>query len=121
MTPNAFEAFCADQLRTCGWEANVTPRGQDQGVDVIAHKNGISIVLQCKFYSNPVGNKAVQEIAAGRVHQQAHYGAVVTNNTYTASARQLAKTNGILLLHHSELVNIDSMVVPVANTAAVLS
>src|SRR5665213_3210806 len=27
--------------------------------------------LQCKLYSNTVGNKAVREIAAGKVHQQA--------------------------------------------------
>jgi restriction system protein len=113
MTPAAFEAYCADQLRICGWTAHVTPSCRDQGVDVIAEKSGVRIVLQCKLYSNPVGNKAVQEIAAGRAHQQAHYGAVVTNNAYTPSARQLAQTNGILLLHHSELANLDGrLVVP---------
>jgi hypothetical protein len=56
MTPAEFEAFCADRLRVCGWEVRLTPMGRDQGVDVIADKNGLRIVLQCKLYSNPVGD-----------------------------------------------------------------
>ena len=104
-----YEAFCADQLRTCGWTVQVTPLCRDQGVDVIAEKNGARVALQCKLYSNPVGNKAVQEIAAGRVHQQAQFGVVVTNGTFTASAKELAATNGIRLLHHSDLPQLETM------------
>src|ERR1035438_4284004 len=92
MTGAEFEVFCANQLQSCGWAVRVTPLCRDQGVDVIAEKNGLLVALQCKLYSSPVGNKAVQEIAAGRVYQQAHHGAVVTNGTYTASAEQLADT-----------------------------
>lgn len=102
-TPAEFEKFYAEALRVCGWQVWLTPICRDQGVDVIAEKGGVRVVLQCKLYSNPVGNKAVQEIAAGRAHQQAHFGAVVTNNSYTASAKELATTNGICLLHHTDL------------------
>lgn len=105
-----FEAFCANQLRACGWAVQVTPLCRDQGVDVIAEKNGVRVALQCKLYSTPVGNKAVQEIAAGRIHQQAHYGVVVTNGTFTASAKELAMTNGIRLLHHSDLPQLEQMI-----------
>jgi len=104
-----FEAFCASQLRACGWSVQVTPLCRDQGVDIIAERNGMRVALQCKLYSNPVGNKAVQEIAAGRVHQQAHYGAVVTNGTFTASARELAATNSIRLLHHTDLPQLETI------------
>jgi HJR/Mrr/RecB family endonuclease len=83
--------------------------GRDQGVDGIADKNGLRIVQQCKLYSNPVGNKAVQELAAGRVHQQAHHRAVVRNNAYTTAAKQLAATNGILLSHHTDLPQLEQM------------
>ncbi len=104
-----FEAFCASQLQACGWDVQVTPLCRDQGVDVIAEKNGVRVALQCKLYSNPVGNKAVQEIAAGRVHQQAQFGVVVTNGTFTTSAKELAATNGIRLLHHSDLPQLETM------------
>lgn len=109
MTGAEFEAFCADRLRDCGWEVRLTPLSHDQGVDVIAEKSGVRVALQCKLYAKPVGNSAVQEIAAGRVHQQAHYGAVVTNGTFTPSAKELSATNGIRLLHYSDLPQLGSM------------
>ena len=107
LTPTDFEIFCAEQLRSSGWDAHVTTQSRDQGVDVIAEKSGIRIVLQCKLYSNPVGNKAVQEIVAGRAHERAQYGAVVTNNRYTPAAEQLAATNSVFLLHYNDLVNLE--------------
>jgi restriction system protein len=93
MKPAEFEAFCAEELRRAGWDARVTLQSRDQGVDVVAEKNRVRIVLQCKLYARPVGNKSVQEAAAARAHEQAHYGIVVTNNRYTSAAEQLAATN----------------------------
>lgn len=109
MTPAEFETFCAEQLRLGGWDARVTLRSRDQGVDVIAEKDGTRVVVQCKLYARPVGNKSVQEVAAARAHEQAHYGAVVTNSRYTTSAEELAGTNRILLLHYRDLRNLDSL------------
>lgn len=108
MTPAQFEIFCAETLKRCGWDAHATARSRDQGVDVIAEKSGHRLVLQCKLYASPVGNKAVQEIAAGCRHEKANYAAVVSNNRYTASAEQLAMTNGVLLLHFRDLDSIDT-------------
>ena len=102
-TPAEFELFCAQVLRENGWDARVTKGSRDQGVDVIAAKGGLRVVIQCKLYTGPVGNKAVQEVSAGRAYENAHFGVVVSNNRYTASAVALAKTNRILLLHHRDL------------------
>jgi len=109
MTPAQFEIFCAEALKRAGWDAHVTMQSRDQGVDVLAEKDGCRLVLQCKLYASPVGNKAVQEIVAGRAHEKANHGAVVSNNRYTSAAEQLAKTNGILLLHYRDLDSIDSL------------
>ena len=54
-----FEAWIVEGLRTFGWEAETTSIGADQGVDVIAQKNGLRLGIQCKLYSTKVGNKAV--------------------------------------------------------------
>ena len=59
MKPVDFEAFCAEELRRAGWNARVTMQSRDQGVDVIADKSNVRVVLQCKLYTSPVGNKAV--------------------------------------------------------------
>ena len=109
MTPTEFEVFCAEELRQSGWDARVTLQSRDQGVDVVAEKAGVRVVLQCKLYSKPVGNKAVQEIAAAKARERAHYGAVVSNSRYTPAAEQLAATNAILLLHYSDLANLEAL------------
>jgi restriction system protein len=55
-----------------------------------------------------VGNDVVQRGAAGKVHYNADY-AVVTNDTYTSSAKRVAPTNRVLPLHYSDLRNLDSL------------
>jgi restriction system protein len=109
MTPAEFELFCADELRQSGWDARVTMQSRDQGVDVVAERDGLRVVIQCKLYARPVGNKSVQEAAAARAHEQAGHAVVVTNNGYTGAAEQLAATNGVLLLHYSDLRNLDEI------------
>ena len=101
--PYEFEQKCAQILNENGWSARATSKSLDQGVDVIAEKEGITVVIQCKLYNKPVGNKAVQEIIAGRDFYKADYAAVVSNSTYTISARQLAQNCNVLLLNIDEL------------------
>lgn len=81
-----------------------TKASGDQGVDLIVTLNdGRHIAIQCKLYSTPVGNDAVQQVIAGRVFYKCDLAAVVTNNTYTDSATELASSSGVTLLHYSEL------------------
>jgi restriction system protein len=110
MTPEEFEHYCAAVLRRRKWSARVTQLSGDQGVDIIADKRGARIVVQCKKYSKPVGNRAVQEIVAAIAHEGAKRAIVVTTSSYTPAAKQLAASNDVLLLHHSELHRIDRLV-----------
>jgi restriction system protein len=92
-----------------GWNTTVTKASGDQGADVVADKSGVRIVLQCKLYSGPVGNKAVQEAFTAQRHYAVHRSAVVTNAEFTKSARELASTTGVLLLHYSDLTRLDEL------------
>ena len=103
MPPIEYERLCALLLRRAGWDARVTAAGGDQGTDVLARRGRRSLVLQCKLYGRPVGNRAVQQVAAARAHHRADYAAVVSNAAFTRHARELAATNGVHLLHHDEL------------------
>jgi DNA-directed RNA polymerase subunit M/transcription elongation factor TFIIS len=98
-----YDYYCSNIMRESGLDARVTPASGDQGIDVIARKGNIKVVLQCKKYSQPVGNKAVQEVFAGKNFEKAQYAAVVTNSTYTPSAKQLAASTGVYLLHDTQL------------------
>jgi restriction system protein len=109
MSPTDFEHFCADRIREAGWDAKVTRRSGDQGADIIAEREGTRLVLQCKLYSQPVGNKAVQEVIAAKTYEGAQHAAVVSNSNYTKSAQRLAATAGVRLLHYSDLPTLTSL------------
>ena len=63
-------------------------------------------MLQCKLYSRPVGNNAVQQAIAGQRFELATHAVVVSNAAFTRSARELAAAAGVLLLHHDELPSL---------------
>jgi len=110
MEGHQFEQFCASILRKNGFESVDVTRGSgDQGVDIIAERDGIKYAIQCKRYSQAVGNKAVQEVFAGKTFYHCHVGAIITNNYFTKPAIELAKENGIVLWDRDFLLkNIDS-------------
>jgi len=110
MSPFEYEHFCKDLLIQSGWDARVTQQSGDQGVDVIAESNEHKVAIQCKHYASPVGNKAVQEVYAAQQHIGALFAAVVSNNTYTVAAKELANTTGVLLLHHDDLKDFDKVI-----------
>ena len=109
ITPTQFEQWCAKTLNAKGWKAITTKASGDQGADVIASKEGLRIVLQCKLYSGTVGNKAVQEAYSAQRHYGTNASAVVTNAEFSSAARKLATTTCVLLLHYGDLTRLDSL------------
>ena len=104
MEGHQFEKFCADLLRKNGFvDVKMTPGCGDQGVDIIAVKNGIRYAIQCKNYSSPLGNTPIQEVCAGKMYYKCHVGAVMTNSTFTQGAKQLAEATSVLLWDRTEL------------------
>ena len=102
----AYEHFCVSKFQEAGWNSKVTQATSDQGCDLIAEKGIVKLIVQCKLYSSPVGNKAVQEVAGAIRHYGGTHGAVVTNSSFTPSAKALARTNSIHLLHDSEIASL---------------
>lgn len=109
MTPIDFERWCAQELGKVGWTVTTTKATGDQGADVVAEFEGFRLILQCKLYSSPVGNGAVQEAFSAKRHYFARASAVVTNSSFTPSARDLAASTGVLLIHHSQLKTINKL------------
>ncbi len=98
-----FESWVAESLESFGWMSEVTQGSGDQGIDVIAQKDGKRVGLQCKLYSNAVGNKAIQEAHAGKAFHQLEAVGVMTNASFTSSARDLALATGVRLLSHHDI------------------
>jgi hypothetical protein len=100
---HAFEQWVADGLTAFGWIASLTKGGGDQGIDVVAEKDGRKVGLQCKLYSRPVGNDAVREAHSGKMIYNVDAVAVITNADFTSSARELAYVNGVGLFSHHDI------------------
>ncbi len=66
LTGFEFEEYMAQVLKDNGFRhVEVTVECGDQGVDILAVRNGKTYAIQCKNYADMVGNKAVQEAYAG--------------------------------------------------------
>lgn len=104
MEGHQFEYFCGEVLKKNGYSNVEVTRGSgDQGIDILAVKDGIKYGIQCKCYSSDIGNKAVQEAFAGKTFYGCHVAAVLTNRHFTRSAKELAESNGVLLWDREKL------------------
>ena len=97
MTGIDFENFIVKLFQNKGYTVSTTKISGDNGVDVIAEKEGIRIGIQAKCYSSSVGNSAVQEVVAGLAYYGCNRGMVITSNYFTKAARDLAAANNIIL------------------------
>ncbi len=110
MNGEDYEKFCENLLLESGWNVERTPQTNDQGVDLIALIENYKVCIQCKKYSNPVGNKAVQEIIAGTLFYKGTHSVVVSNAGFTKSAKALAETSNVLLINDSELEELEDFI-----------
>ena len=92
-----FENIVAKIFSHMGYDARVTKSSGDQGIDIIAEKNGIRYGILAKCYSSTVGNSAIQEAAAGKNYYNLDKVIVVTNNRFSKSAIKLAQVNNVVL------------------------
>ena len=80
------------------YKCKKTKASGDQGVDVLATKGDERIAIQAKCYMNGViGNHAVMEVVGGKKYYDATRCMVITNRTFTKSARELADKNNVTL------------------------
>lgn len=100
MTPTEYELFVGSHLYRFGFiRIEHTGKTGDFGADLIGLDTyGRKAVIQCKLYKKPVGVKAVQEVIAARQYYRTSRAIVVTNSTFTKSAKKLAYRCGVELL-----------------------
>ncbi|KXH86090.1 restriction endonuclease [Sporosarcina sp. HYO08] len=103
MSGEEFEHFLVELLQNLGFRAKITKASGDQGVDVLAKKQGKVYAIQAKRYAGSVGNKAVQEVASGKQYYGADVSWVITNSSFTQSAKNLAHKTHTLLWDGNKL------------------
>ena len=98
-----WECFLTDLFKAHGYSVELTKVSGDQGVDLIVQYSRFRLAVQAKGYSGSVGNAAVQEAVAGRIFYNCTHCAVITNSTFTKSARELASRTSCVLISESEI------------------
>ena len=97
MTGLEFESFICRLFQKMGYSAKKTQATGDQGIDILAERNGVKIGIQTKCYSGTVGNSAIQESVAGMNYYHCERAMVITNSRFTQAAIELANANNIIL------------------------
>jgi HJR/Mrr/RecB family endonuclease len=102
-----FEVYLIGLLNHLGFtDIRSTSATNDQGADLLSKKEGRTFVIQAKRYASPVGNSAVQEVVSALHFYSGDEGWVVTNSTFTRSAKELAQKTGIRLIDGHELARL---------------
>ncbi|WP_367304502.1 restriction endonuclease [Lentilactobacillus parabuchneri] len=107
LTGLEFESYITNLLKKLGFkDAKSTVATGDNGIDVLAHNGDTYYGIQCKLYSNPVGNQAVQQAYAGGSYYKTDKNIVVSNNYFTPSALQAADTMDVDLWDRDKLAEL---------------
>lgn len=107
MSGEEFEEFCANVLRGNGYtNVEVTKASGDHGIDVLATKDGLKYAIQCKRYSKPVGNKAVQEAYSGKDIYKADVAVVMSNMDFTPQAIEDASKLNVELWNRDKIYSL---------------
>lgn len=106
MSGETFEDFLSAVLKNVGYNVRKTKRTGDYGVDLILQKGETQIIVQAKRYKNKVSVNAIQEISAAKNYYKIYNAWVITNNYFTAPAKNLAAQNQIRLIDRDGLVEL---------------
>lgn len=91
-----FEKYCAYLLDKNNFvDIRITPPSGDHGIDILAEKDHVSYAIQCKCYSENVGNSAIQQAHTGKSLYHKDVAVVMTNRYFTAQAIEEAKALGV--------------------------
>ena len=100
-----FENYIGNLFIKLGYKTRVIGGSYDEGIDVIAEKNGIKHYIQCKKYSNPVRVKEVREFYGALSDKLSNDKAFfITTNFFTEEAERFAADKPIELIDGYKLI-----------------
>jgi Restriction endonuclease len=103
MTGWEFECWLVRFFERLGFEVERTRYRGDYGADLITTWRGVRTAVQAKRSAHLVGIRAVQEAVAAKTFYNCERAMVVTNNYFTLTAANLARSNGVLLRTRDDL------------------
>ena len=104
-TGTDYERFVDGLITAAGFKVRRVGGSGDMGADLLVDTDGGRVVVQCKFYSSPVGYAAVQEAYTAKALYGASAAVVCSNARFTRQARHTAAKLGVALINHGAVVS----------------
>ena len=106
-TPDCYEQLVSNSLSDLGWHTQLINIGESERAAVMAEMRGERILIICRRYASSVGILAIEDTHGLQLASGANYVVVVSNGGFTNRARQLAKSQLVILLHHNRLMELE--------------
>jgi restriction system protein len=108
LPPSEFEEMVAELYRLFGHSAKVTGRSGDHGVDVVvkSKKSGRKVIVQCKRWRKPVGEKIIREFYGTMHHEKAAQGAIFALSGFSKNAKAWAEGKPISLYSGEDFIKL---------------
>lgn len=105
--PTEFEEYIADLFNRLGYKSQATGGSHDQGVDVIAEKDGIEHYIQCKKFITSVVHVGDVRDFYGAIADHLTKGKAyfITTNKFTLEAEKFAEDKPIELIDGHRLID----------------
>lgn len=104
-----FEKYVCSLFESASFSCKTTSKSKDNGVDLLAQKDGITIAIQTKlYYNHKVSNSAIQEVYTGADFLDTNLSLVVTNWYFSTPATAVAQKLNVGLIDRNMLTRIIS-------------
>lgn len=105
--PILFEKYVAGLFESYGWTISATKKTREQVAYIVAiNENGLTMIVLCNSNLDSVENNSIKEVYYAKTLYNGHVGMIITNAIFTESARQLAESLDVYLLHYENLSKI---------------
>ena len=100
-----FEREVAHVFERMGYNARVTPKSGDGGIDIILEKDACRFAVQCKHHSKPVGPSPVRELMGVVASQRFDGGIFVSLNGFSQTVYDEVSNSSI----HIQLMTLKTL------------
>lgn len=107
LTPEGFEEFVAEVFEAMGYQVERVGGTGDEGADLVARRDGMRAVIQCKYHARGVvGSPELQKFLGTIHHTRSHKGFFVTTRTFSLAAEKFVAEHPIELIDGPRLVEL---------------
>ena len=106
--PSDFETFCAELFIKMGYEAEVTPKTNDGGYDIILKKGFEKSIVECKCYSqnHSIGRPMIQKLVGANQEVKADNMKFITTSKFSKEAIIFANETNVELIDGIKLIEL---------------